>query len=305
MVSACGSKICDLPHHRVCADVDNDAPTAAFLAERTEKGQIFSFEGLFRVRAFWGAKQWFNFSGEWRVVHFHLDGRYNSQVGGHFLSTDNFHDISPDQFLSGQLGQFAISEALGDRGEHILESLHEGLGLCLLAEGDDSGDEDDDDEHEGEIEIGEVAEGLHDVCDDAEDGADPQHDGEPVCDLLQETDPPRGLLLLRQLVVTLFRVTLYRCLRPHAGLQTGPEAVDQFLHGDLVLIHALDLSSLLVGLAFLEVLFVFGLICVGYFLPTYTFLGLEESGNPLEALDSRLDLSAATSFCWICLICWK
>jgi hypothetical protein len=35
-----------------------------------------------------------------------------------------------------------------------------------------------------------------------------------------------------------------------------------------VLIHALDLSCLLVGLAFLEVLFVFGPVCVGYFLPT-------------------------------------
>jgi hypothetical protein len=101
LVSTSGSQVCDLPHHGVCADVDNDAATAAFLAERTEKGYIFGLEGLFRVRAFWGAEQWFHFSSEWRVVDFHLNRRDNPQVSGHFLSTDNLHDISPHQLLSG------------------------------------------------------------------------------------------------------------------------------------------------------------------------------------------------------------
>ena len=75
--------------------------------------------------------------------------------------------------------------------------------MCSLGEGDDTGDEDDDDEDEAEDQIGQVAVGLDDKGDDAENGSHPEHDCEPVGQFLQETDPGRSLLLLRQLVISL------------------------------------------------------------------------------------------------------
>lgn len=72
------------------------------------------------------------------------------------------------------MSHLSIPDASGTGRKHIFEALHECFRGRLLKESDDSSDEDDNNEYEGEIEIGLVTIGLHDVSDDAEDGADPQ-----------------------------------------------------------------------------------------------------------------------------------
>lgn len=295
LVASSGCKIGDLSHDSVRANVDDNASSPSLLAERTEKGQILGLKGLFRMGAFGGPQQRLHLSRKWRVVHLHLTTRNDPQISRNFLSTDNLHNVSPDQLLSRQLGQLPIPETLGDRRQHVLESLHQRLGLRLLREGDDAGDEDDDDQHEREVEVGQVAGGLDDVGDDAEDGAHPEHNGEPVCDLLQESYPGWRFLLLGELVVTLLCVAAHCCLGAHAVLQTSPEAVHQLLQRDLVLIHALDLPRLLLRLPLLKLLLIFWLLCICRDVPVCTFLGLGTSGlSPLDILEVLLDLSAAT-----------
>lgn len=136
---------------------------------------------------------------------------------------------------------------------------------------------------------------MDDVGDDAKNGTYPEHNGEPVCDLLQESYPGWSFLLLGQLVVALLCVAAHSCLGAHAVLQTSPEAVHQFLQRDLVLIHALDLPRLLLRLPLLQLLLILRLLCINLEVPVCTFLGLGASGlSPLDILEVLLDLSAAT-----------
>lgn len=129
-----------------------------------------------------------------------------------------------------------------------------------MREGDYTRDKDNDDQDEGEVKIGKVAGGLDYVCDDAENGTYPEHDGEPVCDLFQESYPGWGFLLLGEFVVALLCVTTHCCLGTHAVLQTGPEAVHQLLKRDLMLVHVLDLPRLLLRLPLLQFLLILWLL---------------------------------------------
>ncbi len=210
------------------------------------------------MRALGRPQKGFDLASERGIIHFHLNGRDDPDISWNLFSTDNLHDISSDQLLRRDLGEFALTHALGSGGKHVLEAFHECFGLGLLQEGDDSGDEDDDDEDESEIEVGKVACRLHDIGDDAENGADPQQNGEPVGDFLEEANPAWRFFLLRQFVVALFLVPSQGSSSGHSRFDVGAESAEQFLEGDFVLVHALDFVCLFIHLALLEFLLILG-----------------------------------------------
>jgi hypothetical protein len=78
-----------------------------------------------------------------------------------------------------------------------------------LGESNDSCEHDDSDEYEAQDEVGKVALSLNNICDDAEDGSYPQHDGEPICDFLEETNPSWSFFLLWKFVISFLKISLY------------------------------------------------------------------------------------------------
>ena len=209
------------------------------------------------MRALRRPQQRLDLASQRRVVHFHLNGSDNPDISGHLFAADNLDDVSADQLFCRDLGEFAVTHALGGGGEHVFETLHEGFGLRLLQKSDDPRDEDDDDQHEGEIEVGQVAFGLNDVGDDAEDGADPQQDGEPVGDFLEEADPTWRFLLFGELVVSFLLVPPLCAFSGHARFDVSPEPREQLLQRDFVFVHALDLVRFAIHLPFLQCLLIF------------------------------------------------
>lgn len=66
---------------------------------------------------------------------------------------------------------------------------------------------------------------MDDVGDDAEDGAYPEHDGEPVGQFLQESYPGGSLLLLWEFVVAFLKVASEGGLSSESGFQVDAESI--------------------------------------------------------------------------------
>jgi hypothetical protein len=88
------------------------------------------------VGALGAAEEGLDLASERRVVDFHLDAADDAEICGHLLAADDFDDVTADELLSGDLGYFSVSEHFAVGGEHVLETLHEGLGFGTLGEGD-------------------------------------------------------------------------------------------------------------------------------------------------------------------------
>lgn len=96
MSSSGSSKIGNLTHDCFLCDPDNDTPTSTLFTKGSEECKIFCFKRIISVCAFRASEQWLDFSSEGRVIDFHLDTAYNSQVSRNLLSNNNFHDIASD-----------------------------------------------------------------------------------------------------------------------------------------------------------------------------------------------------------------
>ena len=115
-----------------------------------------------------------------------------------------------------------------------------------MGEGDDTSQDDDKNQDEGEIQVRQVTDWLEDVGHDTEDTTNPKHDGKPVGDFLEESDPCWSLFFFGKFIVTLFEISLYGHLGGESGLEVGTESVEEFFKRDFVFIHALDVIGFLI-----------------------------------------------------------
>lgn len=210
------------------------------------------------MRAFRASQQRLDLASKRRVIDLHLNTANNPDISGYLLSHNNLNNIPSHKLLSMDLRDLPISQHLRTRRQHILEPFHQSLRFGPLSECYSPGQEHHDHQDEGEIEVGQIAGRLDDVDDDAEDGTDPEHDCEPVCDLLHEAEPGGFFFLFGKLVVAFFDVSLDGLLGAQTGFQVSAEPVAQFFKGNSVLVHLLDLRCLVIGLLLLGFLRVLG-----------------------------------------------
>lgn len=167
-------------------------------------------------------KDLLSLAGQGRVVDLKFVALVQDDISGDAVSTLKLNNVTGHKFVSFSGFPDAVTADLTFLGDEVLEVIHEGGSLGGLRVGEDAGDEHDDSEHDAQVEVGLVGLVLLEpVGDKAEDGTEPEEEGEKAGLLLEEDDPGGGPASLRQLVETLLgedRVSLRTAETTFAGL---------------------------------------------------------------------------------------
>ena len=147
-----GGKSGDSAHNSVVTASDDDTSSGSFDAVGGEESDVSGFEdfdgGLLGVSGLW-----LGFTGERGVVDLHGGRGDDSEIGGDSITTLDFDNVAEDEFSSGDVLLFTVSEDKRLLGDHVLEGFHNRVGFRFLVVLEDTSDDDDGGKDDTEVEV--------------------------------------------------------------------------------------------------------------------------------------------------------
>jgi hypothetical protein len=151
LVSTLG-EISNLSNDSVVTSLEDDTCSTSTGAHGAEEGNIVTLEDVLWL-LFWDSGELLRLTCEGRVVDLHLISLDDDHVSWNIVSEIDLNNVSGYQLacIHEILLPVPPDKSLGR--DEVLEASHDGAGLALLLEVEDSSEQDDEDKHHCQVKI--------------------------------------------------------------------------------------------------------------------------------------------------------